>query len=233
MTIKIQKIKIQKISAVMIKWPVQIQSQYCKLTKFSSNNRYRRGNLRIQCSKPLLLQLFGSVALLNISESEACRDEIIEKGGVHYIFEASEKVKDHSDLWFILYYIFTRFTKSGDDRAVYMHPKEIPSLGDIAIRSYASHLLSLNELHEMKPDINLTKSNLQKVLLPKHLKNQLCEINVCALCSRACTASGSLRMYEMKRTKVSKMTWICSKTCAKQDQKFDSRGFFSFSSNSD
>ena len=66
---------------------------------------YRRGNLKIQCSKPLLLQLFGSVALLNISESVECRKDIIERGGVHFIFEASQKVKDHPDLWFILYYV--------------------------------------------------------------------------------------------------------------------------------
>ena len=68
-------------------------------------DRYRRGNLKIQCSKPLLLQLFGSVALLNVSETPRCRDEIIKKGAIHYIFEASEKVKEHSDLWFILYYV--------------------------------------------------------------------------------------------------------------------------------
>ena len=30
---------------------------------------YSRVNTRVQCSKPLLLQLFGSVALLNLSET--------------------------------------------------------------------------------------------------------------------------------------------------------------------
>lgn len=179
------------------------------------------------------MQLFGSVALLNISESTECRDEIIHKGGVHYIFEASEKVKDHSDLWFILYYIFTRFTKCGDDRAVYMHPKEIPSLKDIAIRSYASHKLSMHDLVETKDDISVTKSILRRAPLPPHLKYQLTDISVCSICSKACTVQGSLRMYEMKRTKVSKMTWICSKACAKKDKLFDSRGFFEFSTNID
>lgn len=171
--------------------------------------------------------------MLNISESKKCRDAIIEKGGVHYIYEASEKVKDHSDLWFILYYIFTRFTKCGDDRAVYMHPKEIPSLKDIAIRSYASHKLLIQEPLETKTDINITKSLLRKAPIPAHLNQALSDISVCSICSKACTQTGSLRMYEMKRTKVSKMTWICSKTCAKQDQQFESRGFFEFSTNLD
>jgi hypothetical protein len=129
-----------------------------------------------------------------------------------------------------LYYIFTRFTKCGDDRAVYMHPREIPSLRDIAIRSYASHKLSLHELLEPKNDISITKSVLRKALLPPHLKYQLAEVSACSICSKACTVEGSLRMYEMKRSKTSKMTWICSKTCAKQDQQFESRGFFEFSS---
>lgn len=132
-----------------------------------------------------------------------------------------------------MYYIFTRFTKCGDDRAVYMHPKEIPSLRDLSIRSYASHKLSLHELLETKTDINITKSILRKAPLPSHLKYQLSDISACSMCSKACTATGSLRMYEMKRSKVSKMTWICSKICAKQDKQFSSRGFFEFSTNVD
>jgi hypothetical protein len=111
-----------------------------------------------------------------------------------------------------------------------MHPREIPSLRDIAIRSYASHKLSRHELLETRNDISLTKSILRKAPLPPHLKYQLTDISVCSICSKACTKEGSLRMYEMKRTKTSKMTWICSKTCAKQDKQFESRGFFEFSS---
>jgi hypothetical protein len=67
---------------------------------------YSTGNTRVQCSKPLLLQLFGSVALLNLAEgSEVCREKIIDLGGIHYIFNATVKVADQSDLWFIVYYV--------------------------------------------------------------------------------------------------------------------------------
>ena len=194
-------------------------------------NRYRRGNLKIQCSKPLLLQLFGSVALLNISENDACRDEIIDKGGIHYIFEASEKVKDHSDLWFILYYIFTRFTKCGDDRPAYILSRQIPTLKDIAIRSYAS--LELSKRKDCGSDISGVKSLFQRLQVPTHLHHQLSDINICELCHNACTIEGSVRMYEMKRTKVSKMTWICSKACARKDKLFESRGIFQISTNLD
>ncbi|KAJ3294260.1 hypothetical protein HK104_003796 [Borealophlyctis nickersoniae] len=83
---------------------------------------FARGHSRIQYPRPLLLQLFASVALLNLSDNEKCRIEIIQAGGIHYIFEALQRVKDHTDLWFILYFIFTRFTKN-DDRAVYMKPR--------------------------------------------------------------------------------------------------------------
>ncbi|KAI8927044.1 armadillo-type protein [Entophlyctis helioformis] len=84
---------------------------------------YSRDNTRVQCSKPLLLQLFGSVTLLNLSESAKCRDAIIDSGGVHYMFEATRRVSDHLDLWFIVYYIFTKFTKCGDERVLYMRRK--------------------------------------------------------------------------------------------------------------
>ena len=30
---------------------------------------YSRGNTKVECSKPFLLQLFGSVALLNLSDN--------------------------------------------------------------------------------------------------------------------------------------------------------------------
>jgi hypothetical protein len=70
---------------------------------------YNRGNTRVQCSKPLLLQLFGSVSLLNLSECERIREAIIDLGGIHYIFKASKKVSDQADLWFIVYYVLLLF----------------------------------------------------------------------------------------------------------------------------
>ncbi|KAI8916151.1 hypothetical protein EDD86DRAFT_244094 [Gorgonomyces haynaldii] len=77
---------------------------------------YSRGNNRVQCSKPLLLQLFGSVSLLNLSECVKCRDRIIDLGGIHYIFQASKRVSEQKDLWYIVYYIFSKFTRCGDDK---------------------------------------------------------------------------------------------------------------------
>lgn len=77
---------------------------------------FSRTNARVKCSKPLLLQLFGSVSLLNLAETEKCRDAIIEQGGIHAIFEASKKVHDQADLWFIVYYIFSKFTRCGGNQ---------------------------------------------------------------------------------------------------------------------
>ncbi|KAL2918809.1 hypothetical protein HK105_201643 [Polyrhizophydium stewartii] len=107
---------------------------------------------RVQCSKSLLLQLFGSVALLNLAESP-----IIDRGGVHYIFEASRRVTEHSDIWFILFYanilqvywlrrsVLVLFDVTAmsctdkviraivaDERTVYMQRKGVPSLVEIA-----------------------------------------------------------------------------------------------------
>lgn len=66
---------------------------------------YSRGNMKVPCAKPLLLQLFASVSLLNLSESVKCREAIIEQGGIHHIFLACEKVAKHTDLYFIIYYV--------------------------------------------------------------------------------------------------------------------------------
>eukprot|EP00842_Homolaphlyctis_polyrhiza_P006449 jgi/Hompol1/6805/HPOL_002291-RA len=52
-----------------------------------------------------------------------CREVIIENGGVHYIFEASRRVAEYTDLWFIIYYIFAKFTKCGEERIVYAKRK--------------------------------------------------------------------------------------------------------------
>ena len=77
---------------------------------------------KLKCPKPVLLQLFGSVALLNLSESSECKSEIIKLGGIQRMFEASNIVKESKDLWYIVYYIFTKFCNSNDSRSVYMRP---------------------------------------------------------------------------------------------------------------
>jgi hypothetical protein len=81
---------------------------------------YSRGTAKIQCSKPLLLQLFGSVCLLNLSDTgiysfnvAKCKLQIVDFGGIQAIFDASDRVKDQNDLWYIVYYIFTKFTNCG------------------------------------------------------------------------------------------------------------------------
>ena len=93
-------------------------------------------------SKTLLLQLFACAALLNLSDSEKCKQLIIAVGGLHYIFQASIKVADNSELWFIVYYIFIKFTRSekqsnlfSEEKAVYLKPKGVPTLGEFAKRA--------------------------------------------------------------------------------------------------
>lgn len=130
-------------------------------------NSYQRGHTKTRRSKPLLLQLFGSVALLNLSETPECRADIIQRGGIHSLYLAAEKVQAHSDLWFILYYIFMRFTKCGgefslvsleffnrlsaitialgtdaatDDRIVYMAPIGVSRLLDFAARQLLQNM---------------------------------------------------------------------------------------------
>jgi hypothetical protein len=192
---------------------------------------YRRGNLKIQCSKPLLLQLFGSVALLNLSENEECRNEIIQSGGIHFIFEASQKVKDHPDLWFILYYIFSKFTKCGgrfvvshslDDRIVYMKPKGVPKLRDLACLQNMNTLFEQNE-HDSQMDAAISLLE-----IPNHLSDYARKYHTCTHCKKACLESLSIRYYEMSRTRTSKMEWICSNECATNDEKFEARQFYRF-----
>ncbi|ORX45351.1 ARM repeat-containing protein [Piromyces finnis] len=65
-------------------------------------------------SKELLLQLFGSVALLNASDNKQCKEMIIKKGCLHYIYLASKKVANCNDLWLVLYYVFTRFSNNNE-----------------------------------------------------------------------------------------------------------------------
>lgn len=109
---------------------------------------YARGNTRVSCSKPLLLQLFGCVSLLNLSESQKCRDAIIDAGGIHDIFEASRRVEDQSDLWFIIYYIFSKFTQCGEHRIVYTKPKGTPRLVELSKRAIMNKLVKETELPE-------------------------------------------------------------------------------------
>ncbi|KAG4103232.1 ARM repeat-containing protein [Neocallimastix lanati (nom. inval.)] len=69
-------------------------------------------------SKELLLQLFGSVALLNASDNKQCKEMIIKKGCLHYIYLASRKVASCNDLWLVLYYVFTRFSNSNESKSL-------------------------------------------------------------------------------------------------------------------
>nr|KAJ3422927.1 hypothetical protein HK105_005570 [Polyrhizophydium stewartii] len=97
----------------------------------------------------------GSVVM----KSAKCREAIIDRGGVHYIFEASRRVTEHSDIWFILFYasldilqvywlrrsVLVLFDVTAmsctdkviraivaDERTVYMQRKGVPSLVEIA-----------------------------------------------------------------------------------------------------
>ncbi|KAI9142136.1 armadillo-type protein [Paraphysoderma sedebokerense] len=60
----------------------------------SDNGRSMRTN---QISKHFLLQMFGCVALLNLSsEDDGRRQEIIEMGAIHYVYQASQKNREAS-----------------------------------------------------------------------------------------------------------------------------------------
>ncbi|KAG4083716.1 ARM repeat-containing protein [Neocallimastix lanati (nom. inval.)] len=88
-------------------------------------------------SKELLLQLFGSVALLNASDNKQCKEMIIKKGCLHYIYLASKKVANCNDLWLVLYYVFARFSNNNENsetKSIYMKPSGVPSLMEICSR---------------------------------------------------------------------------------------------------
>ncbi|KAI9202767.1 uncharacterized protein BJ171DRAFT_626521 [Polychytrium aggregatum] len=143
---------------------------------------YARGHSKAY-SKHILLQLFGSVALMNLSDNEKCRGLVIESGGIHHIFEASKKVSEHHDLWAILFYIFAKFTKN-DEKSIYLKPRGLPSLAELARKCIFDHKVYLKyaptlvypgsssaKMDDIEPLTRDRASQRSRSLLPSSLTN--------------------------------------------------------------
>ncbi|ORY21616.1 hypothetical protein LY90DRAFT_676189 [Neocallimastix californiae] len=113
-------------------------------------------------SKELLLQLFGSVALLNASDNKQCKEMIIKKGCLHYIYLASRKVASCNDLWLVLYYVFTRFSNSNENtetKSIYMKPHGVPTLLELCSKKI------INKYTHNANKANLKNYDSQKTLI--------------------------------------------------------------------
>lgn len=84
---------------------IEIKAQIGRSENLPEPVMYSGSKTRVKCSKPLLHQLFGCVALNNLSEGEKCRERIIEQGGIHTMYIASKKLEDQTDLWMIVLYV--------------------------------------------------------------------------------------------------------------------------------
>ncbi|KAI8900240.1 armadillo-type protein [Globomyces pollinis-pini] len=196
---------------------------------------YSRGNSKIQCSKPLLLQLFASVCLLNLSECTKCRDIIVSKGGIQAIVEASKKVREHSDLWFIVYYVFTKFTKCGDTRMVFLKSKKFPTLKELTKTAIVGQNLPVLQTQKGK-DFNLDTYRqilyeaVNSPVLLSDLKWEISNTEPCKFCYSGCY-EGEVVGYEIHPalSRTSSAYRYCSIECAKKEEKFADKKLFYYS----
>ncbi|KAJ3322630.1 hypothetical protein HDV06_002844 [Boothiomyces sp. JEL0866] len=194
---------------------------------------YSRANSKIQCSKPLLLQLFGSVALLNLSECEKCRETIIDSGGIQCIFEASIRVKEQSDLWFIIYY----FTKCGENKTIYMVPKLLPTLREITKIVVTNNFLEKLVDYDVEEDRvsgylkyrSYLDGAIDKHLLSCHMREEVLSSIPCYQCRKACYES-HVRAFEITSTitRNSLMYSFCTLNCAKMHKSYQDKSVFSY-----
>ena len=74
---------------------------------------------------------------------------------------ASTKVKDQVDLWFIIYYIYSKITKCGDDRAIYMKSLGVTSLNEICRKSLANFVMQQQDCGKQDSDMTLSNLHLE------------------------------------------------------------------------
>ncbi|KAJ3276087.1 hypothetical protein HDV01_006257 [Terramyces sp. JEL0728] len=185
---------------------------------------YSRANSKIQCSKPLLLQLFGSVALLNLSECEKCREKIIDLGGIQCIFEASIR-------------IFTKFTKCGENKTIYMVPKILPTLREITKTIVTNSFLEKLESYDVAEDSlkayekyrSYLAYAIDKHLLSYHMRAEVLSSVPCHQCRKSCFES-HVRAFEITSTvtRNSLNYSFCSLNCAKMHKSYQDKAVFSY-----
>lgn len=168
-------------------------------------------------------------------------------GGIQCIFDASIRVQNQNDLWYIVYYIFTKFTTCGgnsgsqDSRTVYLQPKSLPSLAEIAKTKYMETLLRNQVLDLRNPKTNnldlVAFSNILNTILEgagisHSTKKEIQDSPPCNRCFRPCFDS-HIRVYEISPSinRTSKMSSCCSLNCAMQEDKFSKSKLYLYSSN--
>ncbi|KAJ3043792.1 hypothetical protein HDV00_004199 [Rhizophlyctis rosea] len=199
----------------------------------------------------VLLQLFGCITLLNLSDNEKCKDAIIAEGGIHFIHNAVSRMAGYSELWFIALFAFARFTKpNGDEYGLYLQPRGVPSLRDLAAASHLNAKMPRAGKSMSKPDGSIFKKSvtlqveslclamdrckitdssmehhkavIESLPLPNELKRDITTLPMCVNCGRICHKY-SLRLYKVHTNQTTEMVHYCNEQCARKDKKFDKR----------
>ncbi|KAI3634967.1 hypothetical protein MIR68_007348 [Amoeboaphelidium protococcarum] len=95
----------------------------------------------------LLLQMFASVALMNLSELPAYKEVLVTRGVAVHLYEAAQKVKSYEELYFVLMTIFARFTETLKDHVVYIKPQQSCCMS-LLEKAYCAGLQSIYDSQE-------------------------------------------------------------------------------------
>lgn len=125
-----------------------------------------------QQQNPLLLQIFASSALLNLSENPECHSSILQSGALHWVHNALKLVHKERDLAFMLYYLFMRLTPSMNRRICLYYGHHVPSLKQLCRKAIVTKIIgNWNDikrktqkryLQQLKQTSNKAASNLKE-----------------------------------------------------------------------
>ena len=163
-----------------------------------------------QVNKDLLLQMFSSVALLNLSENEECKESMLKHGVLHHLYEATMKVNNEHELRFVLANVFMRFTDIISPLA-YMKIDSrgrVPTLSSLSRKAFAeaSEINSLSWKRMIFKRLRSTNSRYQSAIPPA-------PEFTCAHCHNTIHVQEEMiRMYHLTLLKERKLDF-CSESC--------------------
>ncbi|KAI8613019.1 armadillo-type protein [Chytriomyces sp. MP71] len=163
-------------------------------------------------SKLHLLKLFGSMCLMNISENEKCRLEVVHKGGIHAVFEAAKYIHETNnvDLNFVIMYVFRKVTATG--ARVYLKRTKMATLKTLCKNVF---LKSANARFDAgKPPFESFSDYLpQSMQVTEIMTCFLSTYAVCCSCQYAFDEKSGVTAYEVFGKEKPVMTQLCSQTC--------------------
>ncbi|KAJ3291574.1 hypothetical protein HDU79_002303 [Rhizoclosmatium sp. JEL0117] len=174
-----------------------------------------------------LLKLFGSMCLMNMSENEKCRQEIISQGGVHAVFDAALSIHKSNahvpkpplvtnlhSLEFVVTYVFRKITCS--QSRFYSRPSTVPSLKTLAKNAvlkgfktqYDAEKPIFTELNQFLDE------KMEASCVPALLAECLGKYVECRQCKTLYDGSTGITGHEIYGGKdIPKVTRLCSAAC--------------------